>query len=170
MKAVQDERLIALRKRVRHPTAILTDAEVQLITDAAEAYLDGPVGELIRMSRGHVADLVRWSSLQEKCRRAREAHSFDIKAIARKLDVPQYRLKAIETGNLQALDPNLAARYFSQLGIRPWVYRWIRSNFELALKAGLADSRARAGTRPVPRQRKTQGSRGVGDRTRLIQR
>lgn len=72
--------------------------------------------------------------------------------------IPQYRLRAIESGQLSAIRPDLARRYFRTLGIEDWVTRWCRANRELAARAGLLDSRrpARPTTTPASRPRAPQ--------------
>lgn len=72
--------------------------------------------------------------------------------------IPQYRLRAIESGRLSEIRPTLAQRYFRILGIEDWVMRWCRANRNLAIRAGLLDARPRpsTSTRPV-RRRAVQG-------------
>jgi len=41
--------------------------------------------------------------------------------------IPQYRLRAIESGHLSEIRPALADRYFRVLGIEDWVTRWCRA-------------------------------------------
>lgn len=53
--------------------------------------------------------------------------------------IPQFRLRAIESGHLSEIPPELARKYFRCLGIEQWVAQWCRANRELAQRAGLLD-------------------------------
>ena len=68
--------------------------------------------------------------------------------------VPQYRIRAIESGHRSEIRPDVVHEYFRFLGIEDWVARWCRANRELAIRAGLLD--------PEPRGPSTRGRRTVG--------
>ena len=69
--------------------------------------------------------------------------------------IPQYRLRAVESGHLSEIRPDLAYRYFRILKIEDWVTRWCQANRELAARAGLLDSErpSRSTARRPVRQR-----------------
>ena len=56
--------------------------------------------------------------------------------------IPQYRLRAIESGLIEGFRPELARRYFRVLRIEDWVARWCRANRGLATRVGLLDGRS----------------------------
>jgi len=73
--------------------------------------------------------------------------------------IPQYRLRAIESGYLPEIRPDLARRYFRVLEIEDWVARWCKANRELATRAGLlnAERPTAASAKRAVRPRTTRG-------------
>jgi len=53
------------------------------------------------------------------------------------LKVPQYRIKDIEFGTVDCIDPKVLPRYVSLLGLGRWVQRWVAANGDLAARLGL---------------------------------
>lgn len=92
-------------------------------------------------------DTIRWQSLGARCAEARGARGIRDAAIA--LDIPQYRLRAIEGGRFTEFRIDLARRYFRFLAIEEWVKRWCRPNRELATRVGLIESRAPSAGLPL---------------------
>jgi hypothetical protein len=82
-------------------------------------------------------DGVRWGSLQARCEEEREKRGLSLKAVSLDLNIPQYRIQAIEKGSLRYVRPDFAHRYFRYLQIESWVTRWARMNVSLARRAGL---------------------------------
>ena len=80
-------------------------------------------------------DVIRWHSLGARCKDARGARGLRDAAVAS--GIPQYRIRAIESGHRSEIRPDVAQRYFRFLGIEDWVARWWRANGELATRAGL---------------------------------
>ncbi len=133
------------RKLRRDKSSILTDAEVRLLAAEVRALFGPTFAEVFRKSSGRLEDSMRWSSLKERCERARAARGMSLKEGALALKVPKYRLAAVEAGTFGELKPDVARQYFQFLGIEPWVRRWSRANRDLAKRAGIApDVRGRA--------------------------
>jgi hypothetical protein len=122
--------------------AILTYAEVRV--------LDGEIRRLLVTSfpgieayLSHTEDSTRWHAVATRCRQARGARS--IREVSVALGIPQYRLRAVESGTVREIRADHARRYFEFLGIDEWVAKWCRSNRELATRVGLLeDTRQRA--------------------------
>lgn len=129
------------RKLRRSNAAILTDAEVRLVTAEIRRLLGPGVIELLPESSFRPQDTVRWSSLTARCEQARAERELTLKDAAKALKVPRYRLEAVEAGRLAELKPEIAHRYFSFLDIESWVKRWVRANPGLARRAGLVPQR-----------------------------
>jgi hypothetical protein len=72
-----------------------------------------------------------------RCAQARGARG--IRDVAVALGIPQYRLRAIEAGQLPEVRIDLARRYFHFLEIEDWIARWCRANRELAARVGLIE-------------------------------
>lgn len=84
-------------------------------------------------------DTIRWHARGARCAQVRGAGG--IRDIAVATGIPQYRLRAIETGRLPEFRLDLAGRYLRFLGIEAWIARWCRANRELATRVGLLDTR-----------------------------
>ncbi len=77
---------------------------------------------------------LRFASVAEKCRAAREERGVSLKQAALKLKVPQYRLREIEDGRLPAIDGAMLNAYVELLGIKQWFFRWAKQNRALHAK------------------------------------
>ncbi len=125
-----------LEKRLqRNAASILSDDEVKILMSEAR-----------RVFEPHFflfpgfEDVVRWGSLKARCEQARAERGIDVKSAAVKAGIPRYRVEAIESGQLRELRADLAWRYFDFLGICPWVKKWVRTNSDLAARAGIGTS------------------------------
>jgi hypothetical protein len=122
------------------PCAILSATEVRL--------LDGEVRRALLASCPDVEpyltrseDMTRWQALGARCRQARGPRG--IRDVSVASGIPQYRVRAIESGRLQEVRADLARRYFLFLDIEPWVALWCHANRELAGRIGLVDAAPR---------------------------
>jgi hypothetical protein len=132
--------LVRLERRLaRDRTAILGASDVELLERALRRALAESFPSLPATALDRSEDAIRWQPLSVKCREARRARG--IRDMSVVTGIPQYRLRAIESGHLSEIRPDLARRYFRILGIEDWVSRWCRANRELAARAGLVDSR-----------------------------
>lgn len=85
-----------------------------------------------------------------RCAQARGARGIRDASVA--IGIPQYRIRAIESGQLTEFRVDFARHYFRFLGIEAWVTTWCRANRELVTRVGLVTTRQRGG-RGQPRRR-----------------
>lgn len=129
--------LVRLEKKLsKNPCAILSDAEIQLLDREVRRAMIGSFPG-IEAHLGPSEDSIRWHALGARCRQARRARG--VREVSVAVGIPQYRLRAIESGFLQDLRADLAHRYFRFLGINAWVADWCRANRALATRVGLLD-------------------------------
>jgi hypothetical protein len=126
------------RKLARDRTAILSASDVDLLDRELRRALAESFPNLPATALNRSEDVIRWQPLSAKCKEARRARGLrDMSVIT---GIAQYRLRAIESGHLSEIRPDLARRYFRVLDIEDWVMRWCRANRGLAARAGLLDS------------------------------
>lgn len=122
--------LARLEQRLaRDPCAILSASEVRLLDGEVQrpllASFPGIEPYLLRNE-----DMTRWQALGARCRQARGARGIRDVSVASGL--PQYRVRAIESGQPAEVRADLARLYSQFLGIETWVASWCRANRELA--------------------------------------
>jgi DNA-binding XRE family transcriptional regulator len=123
-------------------TSILDGAEIKAVTAQLRVLM--PALAEIADRLGHDLESgARLISLKAKCTEAREKQGLSIKEVAKQLGVPQYRIKAIESGRLSEIDSLAMTRYVSLLGLGRWVKKWAKANPELTAKLGLVATTAR---------------------------
>lgn len=126
-----------MKRRPFELTQILTDAQVELLTEAVNKMLGA---EFIAASSRLDVDTrrhLRFQAVAHCCAAAREQLGLDMRQVAARLKVPQYRLKAIERGQLREIRTEVLAAYVSFLGLDPWLRRWVRANPVLAVELGI---------------------------------
>ena len=129
------------RKLAADPTAILDLAEIRLLNRELQHVLVSSLPRLPADILDRSEDTIRWHALGARCAQARGTRG--IRDIAVTTGIPQYRLRAIETGRWTEFCLDLARRYFRFLGIETWIARWCRANRELSTRAGLLNARPR---------------------------
>lgn len=119
-------------------TSILNGEEIKRALMELRRLMPGLAAVADRL--GHDLEAgARLMSLMAKCTEARERKGLGIKEVAKKLKVPQYRIKGIEgAGRIGDADADVLRRYVELLGIGRWVKRWVAANGELAVRIGLA--------------------------------
>jgi hypothetical protein len=135
--------LLRLEKKLSDdPYALFTSAQVRLLAREIRREFEASFGEVEAVSDSRIEDSVRWRPLGARCAAARAPHGFRDMAAATR--IPQYRLRAIEGGQLRAFRSDLAWRYFRFLGIEEFASRWCRANRELAGRIGMSAELTRA--------------------------
>jgi hypothetical protein len=124
------------QKLAKDPCAILSSAEIRMLDGEVRRALVASFPG-IEVHLGPSEDSTRWHALGARCSHARGARG--IRDVSAALDIPQYRLRAIEGGLLREVRADLARRYFHFLGIDAWVADWCRANRELATRVGLLE-------------------------------
>ncbi len=87
-------------------------------------------------------DNVRFGSVQARCVERRESLGRSIREVSRELQLPQYRLKDIESCRVKQIEPSALARYISYLGIDSWFRQWCKANLVLSSRLGVGAPRS----------------------------
>ncbi len=112
----------------RRKQAILTDAEVADVSNATVDFLRNNFGDHPSFTPARVERTVRMIPLGARCSEAREQLGASLKETARQLRVPQYRLRAIESGSLREVRLDVLQEYVVFLGLERWYPKWRRAN------------------------------------------
>ena len=112
----------------RRKQAILTEAEVLAVSDAAVVFFRRNLGDHPFLNRTQVERTVRVLPLGARCSGARERVGVSVKDVARQLRVPQYRVRAIEAGSLRQIQLDVLQKYIAFLGLERWYTKWRRAN------------------------------------------
>jgi hypothetical protein len=132
-----DEPEPPLAQALDNPEVFLSEAEVRFLAGVIRQSL----GAMIPDERlGGVEDALRWRTVQMMCERRRADLGLTMKDAARQLRAPLYRVVAVEKGELDAFELDVALRYFSLLGMVAFIARWARANPALARRLGLGGS------------------------------
>jgi hypothetical protein len=115
---------------------ILSEDEVRLISRRLGKVMTPILGELSSRYGPDIEDTVRFQAVATRLRDAREHRSIDLKAAAKILRIPQYRLRDIEQCHLKNLKASVLHRYIDFLGLGRWFARWRKANSKLAAHLG----------------------------------
>ena len=116
---------------------ILSENEVRLISRRLEKVMSPLLGELSSAYRLNIEDAVRFQAVATRLREAREHRRMDLKAAAKALGIPQYRLRDIEGCHLKNLKSSALRQYIDFLGLGRWFARWRKANSALAARLAL---------------------------------
>ena len=105
------------------------------------ATFGSPLMELVQKVGLSIEDTIRFHLVSKKCRDERERAGLSIKDAARRLSVPQYRIRAVESVEIRNVAPLLLQNYLDLLGLTDWYSEWAHANAELArrLESGNAN-------------------------------
>src|SRR5438876_6803795 len=106
-------------------------------------------------------DGIRFHPVATRCREARERRGLTIKSAAHELRIPQYRLRDVENGQTNRIEPEVLARYLALLDLGRWFARWKAYNPELAAKLGATTIPGHGRTRASRRARPARGRGGA---------
>lgn len=98
------------KKLAADPSAVLNTAEVRLLNRALQRALVTSFPSLPPDILDRADDTIRWHARGVRCAQARGARG--IRDLAFALQIPQYRLRAIESGRLSEFRLDYARRYF----------------------------------------------------------
>ena len=119
---------------------ILSEGEVRLMTRRVRKVIGPILGELSSGYGIDIEDSVRFGAVAARLREAREGRGMDLKAAAKAMRVPQYRLRYIEKCSVKNVRLSELNAYIDFLGLGEWFTRWRTANPKLAAKLG-ADRR-----------------------------
>jgi hypothetical protein len=103
--------------------------------------------ELVQKAGLSIEDTIRFHLVSKKCRDERERAGLSIKDAARRLSVPQYQIRAVESVEIRNVAPLLLRNYLDLLGLTDWYSEWAHANAELALR--LESDNANEGHHPA---------------------
>ena len=113
---------------------IKSEDEVRLLSRNL-GKLMGPIfGELSSHYGLSIEDTIRFHAVATRFREIRESHGMDLKAAAKALHIPQYRLRDIEECRVTQLKPSVLHAYIDFLGLKEWFARWRKANRKLAAR------------------------------------
>jgi cytoskeletal protein RodZ len=139
---------------------ILSEEEVQFLTRPLAKATRSIFEKFSSRDELELEDSIRFQAVATRLRERREKDGLDLKAAAKAMGVPRYRLRDVEEGRMKILDASVLHRYVDFLGIGRWFTRWSKAHPELA-----ADLLARreSGDNPQPRKKpSTTGTKTHG--------
>ena len=111
---------------------ILSDEEVQFLTRRLGKAITSISEKFSSPDDLELEDSIRFQAVVTHLRERREKSGMDLKAAARAMGVPQYRLRDIEECRMKNLDVSVLHRYLDFLGLKRWFTRWSKANPALA--------------------------------------
>jgi hypothetical protein len=117
---------------------ILSEKQVRALSRRLEKILRENFGELADLYGPlNIEDSIRFGPVATRLREAREARHLDLKAAAKAVRVPQYRLGDIEECRVKDIRSSDLHAYVDFLGVRKWFARWEKANRKLARRLSL---------------------------------
>lgn len=111
---------------------ILSEDEVRLLTRQLRKVMGPIFGGLSSHYGLSIEDTLRFQVVASRLRESREKRGIDLKAVAKIMHVPQYRLREIEECHLTQLKSSVLYAYIDFLGLGRWFARWRKANSKLA--------------------------------------
>ena len=120
-------------------TNILDDEEVELLTNLVMAALPSGAQKLILSGHSNPEDTIRMRSLGATFKEARESSNECLKDTSLKTKIPQYRIRAVENGNVSHIKPVFLRSLSLHFRLDEWCSRWSSKNRELAERLGMLE-------------------------------
>ena len=113
---------------------LLSEDQVHLISRRLGKVMSPILGELLNRYGLNIEDSIRFQAVASRLREAREDRNMDLKAAAKALGVPQYRLRYIEECRVKNLRSSDLHAYVDFLGLWKWFARWRRAHPNMAAR------------------------------------
>ena len=113
---------------------IKSEDDVSLLSRMLEKLMGPKVGELSSHYGLSIEDTIRFQAIATRLRESREKRGMDLKAAAKALHIPQYRLRQIEGCRVTQLKPSVLHAYIDFLELGRWFARWRKANGKLAAR------------------------------------
>ncbi len=126
IELMTSKKLIALKKRFKE--GILNDNDVRRIVGQMDDILTPDMRMFMNKFDVDLEFTVRVSTLASRCKNEREMLGWSVKQAAEKVGVPQYRIRAIESGSQRGFSQKEVRIYVNVLGLNDWFSRWHRAN------------------------------------------
>ena len=124
-------------KRRQPRMHVLTDGQISQVEAGVRNLLGSELIARAQSRRINLADTIRLNVLGAACAAARQEKHLSLKEAASAIAAPQYRVRAIERGQLGEILPNVLRSYVAFLGLESEVACWARQNRRLAVCLGL---------------------------------
>ena len=125
--------------KIPKETKILDDEEVHLLTSLVMAALPDGAKELLLSSKSNPENTIRMRSVRATFKNARESANESLKDTSQKTKIPQYRIRAIESGDVSYIKPNCLRTLSSYFRLDKWCARWASKNRELSERLGMPE-------------------------------
>jgi len=116
---------------------VLSEHEIRFISRRVREVIGPILGEQSGQYGLNVEDSLRFQAVATRLREAREQRGIDLRAAAKALRAPQYRLRYIEGCNLNELRSSDLHAYIDFLRLNKWFARWRKANSKLAVRLAL---------------------------------
>jgi hypothetical protein len=103
---------------------ILSDEEVQSLTRRLGKAIASISEKFSSPDGPELEDSIRFQAVATHLRERREKSGMDLKAAAKAMGVPRYRLRDVEECRTKNLDASVLHRYVDFLGLKGWFTRW----------------------------------------------
>src|SRR5689334_507505 len=107
---------------------ILPENLVPELARAVGASLGSRVVGLATKFGVSIEDTIRFLAVSQRCIVARTAKGWNIKEVARRIRVPQYQIRGVESGHITQIKPKVLLDYLHLLGLSDWYAEWSREN------------------------------------------
>jgi len=135
---------------------ILSEQEVRFLTRRLGKAIRSISGKVSLLHELNLEDSIRFQAVATRLRERREKRGIDLKAAAKAMGVPRYRLRDVEECAVKNLDASVLHRYVDFFGSGRWFTRWSKANPKLA-----ADLLAKRESGDSPQRRKDPSRTGV---------
>jgi hypothetical protein len=109
----------------------LDNQQAELVVQRINEALGPEVTAMLSASGLNPNHLVRFLAIASRCRRRRQEMGLSLKEASQQLKIPQYRLRAIESGMLPQIALASLHAYIQFLGLAGQFARWRRANTEV---------------------------------------
>jgi len=127
-------------KKKKRLKEILSEPEIEEYSKALRELFGHDFPNILKERATIAEDTIRKHSLITKFKDTREKKGLTIKEVSSELQIPQYRLKAIEQGYGSELKPEMFWKYCEFLDISGFVQKWIDQNQDLSKRLGLLEA------------------------------
>lgn len=102
--------------------------QAEILVNLMKERLGPEITSILNTTNLNTNHMIRFMYIGNLCQKTREEKELSLKDVSRKLKIPQYKLKDIESSYTHNIQPDILETYIQYLGLDKEMNQWLHNN------------------------------------------